>query len=91
MFLHVRLRDLREDFDKNQEDIAAILTISGQQYQLYESGKRKMPLHLFAILARDYTVTLDDLAGLIDTPRKLEYYLPWSTAGSNTAPSQGGL
>ena len=72
MFLYARLRDLREDFDKKQEDIAAILTISRQQYQLYESGKREMPMHLFVILARYYNVTLDYLAGLIDTPRKLE-------------------
>ena len=72
MFLYARLRDLREDFDKKQEDIAAVLAISRQQYQLYESGKREMPMHLFVILARYYNVTLDYLAGLIDTPRKIE-------------------
>ena len=71
MFVYTRLRDLREDFDKKQEDIAAVLTISRQQYQLYESGKREMPMHLFVILAKYYNVTLDYLAGLIDTPRKL--------------------
>ena len=52
--------------------IAAVLAISRQQYQLYESGKREMPMHLFVILARYYNVTLDYLAGLIDTPRKIE-------------------
>lgn len=71
MYLYQRLKDLREDADKKQEDIACVLNISRQQYQLYESGKREMPMHHFAILAKYYNVSLDYLAGLIDTPRRL--------------------
>ena len=57
--------------DKKQEDIAAVLHITGQQYQLYESGKREMPMHHFITLAKYYNVSLDYLAGLVDTPKKL--------------------
>lgn len=66
-----RLRDLREDNDKKQEAIAIVLGITRQQYQLYEGGKRELPMHHFIMLARYYNVSLDYLAGLIDTPKKL--------------------
>ncbi|MBQ8163866.1 MAG: helix-turn-helix transcriptional regulator [Clostridia bacterium] len=71
MHFYQRLKDLREDIDKKQEDIAAVLNITRQQYQLYESGKREMPMHHFITLANFYNVSLDYLAGLLDTPRKL--------------------
>ena len=45
MYVYQRLKDTREDLDKKQEDIAQILNITRQQYQLYESGKREMPMH----------------------------------------------
>ena len=69
-----RLRDTREDLDKKQEEIALLLKITRQQYQLYESGKREMPMHHFVALARYYNVSLDYLAGLIDTPEKLNRF-----------------
>ena len=72
MYIYQRLRDLREDRDKKQEDIAQVLKISRQQYQLYESGKRELPMHLFITLARYYNVSLDYLAGLTETPKKLQ-------------------
>ena len=71
MYIYQRLRDIREDSDKKQEEIALVLGISRQQYQLYESGKREMPMHLFTILAKYYNLSLDYLAGLVDTPRNL--------------------
>ena len=71
MHIYQRLRDLREDNDKKQEEIAIILKISRQQYQLYESGKRELPMHHFITLAHYYNVSLDYLAGLIETPKKL--------------------
>lgn len=71
MYYYQRLRDLREDADKNQEKIAQLLSISRQQYSLYERGERELPMHHFRTLARYYNVSLDYLAGLIDTPRKL--------------------
>ena len=71
MYFYQRLKDLREDADKKQEDIANVLGMTRQQYQLYESGKREMPMHHFIALAKYYNVSLDYLAGLIDTPRRL--------------------
>lgn len=71
MYYYQRLKDLREDHDQKQEDVASVLGITRQQYQLYESGKREMPMHLFLILAKYYNVSLDYLAGLVDTPKKL--------------------
>lgn len=71
MYLYQRLRDLRNDTDRTQEGIAALLQISRQHYSLYESGKREMPMHHFITLARYYNVSLDYLAGLTDIPRKL--------------------
>ena len=71
MYVYQRLKDTREDADKKQEDIALVLNITRQQYQLYESGKREMPMHHFIALARYYNISLDYLAGLIETPKKL--------------------
>ncbi len=71
IMIYQRLRDTREDADKKQDEIAAVLKITRQQYQLYESGKRELPMHHFVTLARYYNVSLDYLAGIIDTPRKL--------------------
>ncbi|MBE6698969.1 MAG: helix-turn-helix transcriptional regulator [Ruminococcaceae bacterium] len=71
MYVYQRLKDTREDADKKQEDIAFVLNITRQQYQLYESGKREMPMHHFITLAKYYNVSLDYLAGLVETPKKL--------------------
>lgn len=58
-----KLREVREDFDMSQKQVAQILEITSQQYQLYESGKREMPTHLFIKLAEYYEVTTDYLVG----------------------------
>ena len=71
MYFYQRLKDLREDSDKNQSQIAEILGMKRQQYARYESGLQEIPLHHFITLARYYNVSLDYLAGLIDTPRRL--------------------
>ena len=66
-----RLKSLRQDADLTQADVAKVLGTSYQYYSTYESGKREMPLSRAITLARYYNVSLDYLAGLIDTPRKL--------------------
>ena len=71
MYVYQRLKDTREDADKKQEDIALVLNITRQQYQLYESGKREIPLHHLIALAKYYNISLDYLTGLTDTPKKL--------------------
>ena len=72
MYLYQRLRDLRDDAEKRQSDIAKLIGISTQHYSMYERGLREMPMHHFITLARYYNVSLDYLAGIIDTPRKLK-------------------
>lgn len=54
-----RLKDLREDRDLLQKDIAKILNITRQQYGLYEIGKRDMPYELVIQLANFYQVSTD--------------------------------
>lgn len=71
MFYYKRLRDMREDNDKKQSEIAEFLGIKQQQYARYENGTNEIPLHHLINLAKYYNVSLDYLAGIIDTPRKL--------------------
>lgn len=71
MYLYQRLRDLREDNDKKQMEIALLLNTTVQQYSRYEKGDRELPMHHFITLAKFYNVSLDYLAGLVDTPKKL--------------------
>ena len=71
MYFYQRLKDLREDSDKTQGEIAKLLNTTQQQYYKYEIGLRELPMHHFITLARYYNVSLDYLAGIIDTPRKL--------------------
>ena len=72
MTVYQRLKDLREDADKNQEEIAKIIGTSQSYYAQYENGKRAIPFERVVILAKYYDVSLDYIAGLIDTPRKLK-------------------
>ena len=72
MFFYKRIKDLREDSDLSQKQVAEVLEISQQHYSLYEMGKRELPMRLFIKLAKLYNVSLDYMAGLIDTPRKLK-------------------
>ena len=66
-----RLRDMREDHDLTQDDIAKILQTTQEQISKYEIGKQMMGIDKYIKLAKYYNVSLDYLAGLIDTPRKL--------------------
>lgn len=58
-----RLKDLREDNDLKQEDIAKVLNITRQQYQLYESGKRKLPIDKLIDICEFYNVSADYILG----------------------------
>ena len=71
MQLYKRLKDIREDNDKSQTQIADLLGMQQTQYSRYERGERDLPMRHFVTLARYYNVSLDYLAGLIDTPKKL--------------------
>lgn len=62
--IYTRLRDLREDRDLNQTQVAEILNTTQTQYSRWERGAQEIPLHHFITLAKFYKVSLDYLAGL---------------------------
>ncbi len=65
-----RLKDLREDNDFTQQNIANVLKIKQQQYSLYETGKRDLPFELAIVLAKFYNTSLDYIAGLTNNKEK---------------------
>lgn len=62
MYHYPRIRDLREDHDLAQKQVAAVICTSQQYYSEYERGIREIPLHSFIRLAEFYGVSLDALA-----------------------------
>lgn len=66
-----RIRDLREDADLTQKDVAAELSITTQQYSLYERGDREIPFHHVITLAKFYRVSIDYIAGLTNHKKGL--------------------
>ena len=63
MFAYRRVRDLREDHDKTQKQIAELLNMQLTVYQRYERGERELPLWAAIKLADYYNITLDYLVG----------------------------
>jgi len=61
-----RLRDLREDYDKKQYEIANFLNITRQQYGLYETGKRDIPVEYIRRLAKYYNTSSDYILEISD-------------------------
>lgn len=60
-----RIRDLREDTDNSQKDIAKLLGISQQYYSEYEKGNRTIPIVHLITLAKFYNTSIDYLVRLI--------------------------
>lgn len=65
-----RLRDLREDNDKTQQQIADMLNMHRSVYRRYESGERESPVWAVIKLADYYRVSTDYLLGLTDDPAR---------------------
>ena len=59
--VYKRVRDLREDKDKKQREIAELLNMQLTVYQRYERGERELPLWAAIKLADYYNVSLDYL------------------------------
>ena len=62
-----RIRDLREDHDKTQKEIADILGTSQTMYARYERGANELPIHHLIALCKYYNVSADYILGLKDT------------------------
>ena len=66
MTYYPRLRDLREDKDLTQTNIAEMLFITQQQYSLYEKGHRDIPTIFLSALADFYNTSTDYILGRTD-------------------------
>lgn len=62
--MYQRLKDLREDKDLFQKDIAKILETTQQYYSEYEKGKRQIPTEKIIKLAKFYNTSTDYILGL---------------------------
>lgn len=67
-----RIKDLREDNDLLQKDIAKLLGISQQYYSEYESGKRTITISHLITLAKYYNVSIDYLVDLSNNKNNLQ-------------------
>ncbi len=65
-----RIRDLREDNDKTQKEIAELLGTSQTMYARYERGANELPIHHLIKLCEVYGVSADYILGLSDCPEK---------------------
>ena len=63
MKMRMRIRDLREDNDLTQKQIAEYLMCDQSLYSKYERGEREIPLNLIIKLADYYNVSLDYIVG----------------------------
>ena len=61
-----RMRDLREDHDKTQQEIADVLGTSQTMYARYERRANELPIHHLVTLCRFYNVSADYILGLSD-------------------------
>ena len=65
-----RIRDLREDHDKTQQEIATVLGTSQTMYARYERGANELPLRHLIKLCDYYHVSADYILGRSDKPTK---------------------
>ena len=77
-----RMRDLREDNDKTQKEIAEILNTSQTMYARYERGANELPIHHLLTLADYYNVSTDYLLGRTDNTNLLQ-----NTVNTKTHPN----
>ena len=66
-----RIRDLREDADMTQKQVAEKLFLQLTQYRRYECGESELPMNIAINIAKIYDVSLDYIAGLTNEKRGL--------------------
>ena len=65
----MKIRDLREDRDLTQKEIAEYLHIKQNTYSQYENGQRQLPIPTLIKLAKYYGVSTDYILCLTDNPK----------------------
>ena len=68
--MYRRIRELREDKDWKQSDMAKMLHCSQQVYSNYELGQRDVPTNILIKIAEIHQVSVDYLLGLTDNPKR---------------------
>ena len=68
--MYKRIRDLREDRDLNQTEIARHLGMSQTGYSKYETGENDIPTQILIKLARFYNTSIDYLLGETDNKNR---------------------
>jgi len=68
--MYRRIRDLREDRDLKQRQLADFLNCSQQVYSNYELGQRDIPTDVLIRLSKFYDVSVDYLLGLTSNPKR---------------------
>ena len=66
MLMRLRIRDMREDHDISQQQIADYLMCDQSLYSKYERGERTVPLEIMVKLADYYHTSIDYLVGITD-------------------------
>lgn len=66
----MRLKELREDRDIKQREIAGFLHIKQNTYSQYENGERQLPIDILISLAEFYNVSTDYILNLTDNPTR---------------------
>lgn len=69
--MYRRIRDLREDSDLNQTQVAKMLGMSQTGYSKYETGENDLPTTVLIKLARFYNTSVDYILG--ETDKKERY------------------
>ena len=64
-----RIRDLREDHDKTQQEIADVLGTSQTMYARYERGANELPIRHLITLCKYYGVSADYILGIKDSTK----------------------
>ena len=67
--VYKRIRDLREDRDLTQKQMAKYLNCSQQVYSNYELGQRDIPTDILIKLSKLYFVSVDYILGISDNPK----------------------
>ena len=68
--MYPRIRDLREDRDLNQTQVASMLGMSQTGYSKYETGENDIPTTILIKLARFYDTSIDYLLGEINQKKR---------------------
>ena len=66
----MRIKDLREDADLTQKDVAAYLNVKQNTYSQYENGQRQLPLSVLIALAKFYNTSTDYILGLTNNKNR---------------------